>query len=646
MHCRSHARAPRLRSRCGLRHLHPEGSLHRNPADIFTTAAVPGRSAALDVCVASSFGAAARGDAAQAAFDRKLSHYRNQIGEQRQQGFHFRPLVTIDGQPHPAVTRTLQYAANIASSRNGQQVSAKSPHRRWKRDFQIALLRRRAGHGRIGPGHIRDRIWPNRIWPELVFQSFDRIWPNRIWPELVFLVFWPSVGVCSRFWVCSRLCSRLCVWCVWCVLCGVSSIVCVVCVVGVFKIFDVCLEDFWWVSSRFWWVSSRFLVGVFKIFGGCLQDFWWGVVKIFGGCLQDFGWCLQDFWVRCRRGFTRQPENSKRAHFRVPAFKNTKIQRKDPQEREERMKIVTGDGKKSAILGGPAEGRSGGGGGPGKGGGSGGAHKLDQHTQQTHTADTQQTQHTHTADTHTADTQNTHKIDDLGQLAQVELAKVVQKKKRWTPKTGPKSNWPKSNWLKSTIGLSRKKPNWPKSNWPKSSILPPDPPTTRPAHHPTRPPPQQHPPTPPPQRTPPPLHQKNKIGQMWSWPNAVWPNKDGQIRFGQMRSRPNNVRAVLPPLPPSPLFPRWHSTWFLCQVCDVRSLWWNLFTHMYVMDVRRGLFFFGPNHQHSFTRHVPPIQAQVRHSCCLNFRLLHDWRKTCFEEMPDERSEPAGSPFG
>ena len=48
--------------------------------DILTTAAVPGRSAALDVCVASSTAAAARGDAAQAAFDRKISHYRNEIG--------------------------------------------------------------------------------------------------------------------------------------------------------------------------------------------------------------------------------------------------------------------------------------------------------------------------------------------------------------------------------------------------------------------------------------------------------------------------------------------------------------------------------------------------------------------------------------
>ena len=48
------------------------------PADIFTTAAVLGRSTALDVCVASSLAAAARGDAAQAAFDRTLSHYWNE----------------------------------------------------------------------------------------------------------------------------------------------------------------------------------------------------------------------------------------------------------------------------------------------------------------------------------------------------------------------------------------------------------------------------------------------------------------------------------------------------------------------------------------------------------------------------------------
>ena len=50
-------------------------------------------------------------------------------------------------------------------------------------------------------------------------------------------------------------------------------------------------------------------------------------------------------------------ENSKRCYFRVSAFKNTtRIQPKDSQEREERMKIVAGEGKKARNFG-----RSGGG---------------------------------------------------------------------------------------------------------------------------------------------------------------------------------------------------------------------------------------------------------------------------------------------
>ena len=48
----------------------------------------------------------------------------------------------------------------------------------------------------------------------------------------------------------------------------------------------------------------------------------------------------------------------KRAHFMVPAFKNTtKIQRKDPKRGRKRMITVVGEGKKRAkFLGGPAEG--------------------------------------------------------------------------------------------------------------------------------------------------------------------------------------------------------------------------------------------------------------------------------------------------
>ena len=99
------------------------------PADLFITVAFGGRTAALDMCVASPNAAAARREAAQAVFDRKLSHCRQQIPDLRSQGILDRPL-TADGRPHSAVTRALQYAADIASSRNNQQMLAKSLRQR------------------------------------------------------------------------------------------------------------------------------------------------------------------------------------------------------------------------------------------------------------------------------------------------------------------------------------------------------------------------------------------------------------------------------------------------------------------------------------------------------------------------------------
>ena len=73
-----------------------------------------------------------------------------------------------------------------------------------------------------------------------------------------------------------------------------------------------------------------------------------------------------------RRGFTRQPENSKRAYLRVPAFKNTtKIQREDPREREKERKWGREREKKREILGGPAEG------GKAEGGSGGGNEKKN-----------------------------------------------------------------------------------------------------------------------------------------------------------------------------------------------------------------------------------------------------------------------------
>ena len=129
------------------------------PADILTTAAVPGRSAALDVCVASSSASIARGDAAESAFKRKLRHYRAVIPELAAAGVVYRPLVwTADGRPHPAVSQTLGYAAQLAASKAGQSDSPKAFVRRWQHEVGIAILRRRAAMARAVLPPIPDSL--------------------------------------------------------------------------------------------------------------------------------------------------------------------------------------------------------------------------------------------------------------------------------------------------------------------------------------------------------------------------------------------------------------------------------------------------------------------------------------------------------
>ena len=92
-------------------------------------------------CVVASPKAAARGDAAHAAFERKLRHCRKEILELLSEGVLYRPPVwTVDWRLHLASIRTLQYAADIASSRDGQQMSDKSLQHGWKHEVQIALL--------------------------------------------------------------------------------------------------------------------------------------------------------------------------------------------------------------------------------------------------------------------------------------------------------------------------------------------------------------------------------------------------------------------------------------------------------------------------------------------------------------------------
>ena len=90
--------------------------------------------------------AAAMGDAAEVAFKRKSRRYRSEIRELRRAGIVFRPMIwTSDGREHPAVTRTLKHAAELASRRHTLQMSASSLVARWRHEIQIAILRRRAG---------------------------------------------------------------------------------------------------------------------------------------------------------------------------------------------------------------------------------------------------------------------------------------------------------------------------------------------------------------------------------------------------------------------------------------------------------------------------------------------------------------------
>ena len=73
----------------------------------------------------------------------KTSQNRKAIPDIRAQGIVYRLQVwTAAGRPHPSVTRTLQCEADIASCRNGQQMSARALLRRWKHELGRAHTRR------------------------------------------------------------------------------------------------------------------------------------------------------------------------------------------------------------------------------------------------------------------------------------------------------------------------------------------------------------------------------------------------------------------------------------------------------------------------------------------------------------------------
>ena len=91
----------------------------------------------------------------------------------------------------------------------------------------------------------------------------------------------------------------------------------------------------------------------------------WSFSLNFGGVFEDrdpqmctFGvlglLCETSAASGARRGFTRQPENSKRAHLSAPALQTPpKFHEKDQQESEKRIKNCGGKGKKTRNFGHP-----------------------------------------------------------------------------------------------------------------------------------------------------------------------------------------------------------------------------------------------------------------------------------------------------
>ena len=141
----------------------------------------------------------------------------------------------------------------------------------------------------LGRGAVRGArpLWPDRIWPRMVFQCFDRIWPEcvfwcvgRVWPNFAF--FLGVLLMCGQFQTCVSVFNIFFVrvqhffvrvqhfLCVFNVFLACSTFFWrVQHFVGVFNIFLGVFNVFW-ACSTFFLACSTFFLGVFNIFWACL----------------------------------------------------------------------------------------------------------------------------------------------------------------------------------------------------------------------------------------------------------------------------------------------------------------------------------------------------------------------------------------
>ena len=130
------------------------------PADILTTAGVPGASTAIDVTIAAPDAKAAGKDACATAFRRKMTRYHHYFPTLRRQGVIFRPMVwSAEGRAHPATSRLLENAIRLFRNRHGIEEAA-AMRRRWRHEIGVALQRRKAAMLRaVMPKHSARQVW-------------------------------------------------------------------------------------------------------------------------------------------------------------------------------------------------------------------------------------------------------------------------------------------------------------------------------------------------------------------------------------------------------------------------------------------------------------------------------------------------------
>ena len=114
------------------------------PADILTSAVIPGFKAACDVTIAAPDAKAAGQDCCKTAYRRKMVRYRPHFPALRRAGIIFRPVVwSAEGRPHPSTTRLIEGVLRLYRNQKGA-VAASDLRVKWYHEIGIALQRRKA----------------------------------------------------------------------------------------------------------------------------------------------------------------------------------------------------------------------------------------------------------------------------------------------------------------------------------------------------------------------------------------------------------------------------------------------------------------------------------------------------------------------